>query len=134
MTERLNKIASVGAVLILVALTLGTFYLLRDYGPESAIRRFHEAALSNDDNALRRLTAAEEHFGATAQLKQRVRAYSEAGASIRLAKVIRSPRRAEAEVDYIFPHGIDSIVWVVDKKDNSRWLIDPDATLAPVVP
>jgi hypothetical protein len=59
-----------------------------------------------------------------------VRQYAQAGARVQIAGVERDPNRAIAEVEYFLPQGVNSEIWVVDKSQTSRWLVDVDATLA----
>jgi len=115
---------------ILGALTVGVFYVLRDFGPESALRKFHFAAISRDLEALDDVCDSAADPDATRYLVTELQSAARRGARYEVGKVVRKGDQAVATVIYRYPgQGIEiPTLWVVEKKD-SRWRVNPHLTM-----
>lgn len=74
--------------ILLSGLVLGVFWVARGFGPESALRAFHIAAVNNDREGMRDAcvdTASEQALGVFAQ---RISDIARAGASTKSAECI----------------------------------------------
>ena len=130
MAEGSSKLALYATAAVLSLITLTVFFVLQDYGPESTVRRFHQATVSRDDTELRRVTAQDLDYPSVSYLRQSVyNAVVRNRASVRLGNVAREPGRAVAEVDYLSPFGSATILWVV-VETKAGWKIDADQTLS----
>ncbi len=121
--------ASLGAAGVL-ALAVGfVFATLRDYGPESAVRRFHRAVQVRDWNDLRRVTAQPLESPSVQRLAAEVARLTQGRHQHRLVRMDRSPVQAHAAVVYSYPGGLREVrIWIVDLKDGT-WKVDADKTL-----
>jgi len=117
------------AVAVLSLLTLGVFYVLQDYGPESAIRRFHDAIVRGDGVELQRVTMEDIRSPNVRLLARDVNNFLRNGA-YQLVRMERSQTQVKAAVVYrakgsseLFP-----MIWVVEKQ-GSIWKVNADKTL-----
>lgn len=117
------------AAATLSLLTLGVFYVLQDYGPESAIRRFHDAVLKRDPVELQRVTDEDVRSQSVQQLITQVGAFMRSG-SYQLLRMERSATQVQAAVVYrargsrdVFP-----MIWVVEKR-GGLWKVNADKTM-----
>lgn len=113
---------------LLSLLTLGVFFLLQDYGPESAVRRFHQAALADNDRELQRVTDQSIRSSSVKQLREFVSGLLTSGAKIQIGRVERSPSQVLAEFRYYRRDGVYILIWYV-KKTKSGWAVDAERTL-----
>lgn len=140
MVGAMERWGSYVAAGILATLVLSVFGALRDYGPDSALRRFHQAAISGDDRALQSVTKQPVNSNAVQYLRDKLRALDYAGARIRMGEV-RDETRIDTngsesvkvpsvitEVRYYVPGRIESIFWVVDH-DPSGWVVNAYETV-----
>ena len=118
-----TKISSVVAAVLLSAVTLSTFYLLRNYGPESTIQRFHTAALAGDQAELTKLVAnpREERL---VILIDEVRRMARFGAHPEVEDVQRGPGEVLVHIAYRSAYTVEEIYWDVKETKASNWLID----------
>ena len=127
--QRLRKMAKVGAATTLAVVVLGVFFVLQDYGPESAIRRFHRAVQVGDVRELARVTKQPISSRAVADLSGWVQQMRHVGARYRLLRVDRQPREVYAALEYVLPDGQTyPTVWVVEKP-RETWQIDAARTV-----
>lgn len=113
------------AAAALAIVTLGVFGTFRDYGPESAVRRFHHGVVTGDDREIGQVVSQPVGSTAVQELKQFVQlAMSRGGAQYR----IETSKRTDQQVDMLALYGAPRIVWVVVKEPD-RWRIDPYLTL-----
>jgi len=118
---------SIAAALALCTLVLGSFYTLRNYGPESTVRRFHFAVQKNDTETLRSLCTGEE--SAVYVLSTKLKRLYADRAQISLGRVNDDdPNQVVAQFIYRTRGYVYTINWVVDHKQNG-WKINPEATL-----
>ena len=110
----------------LALVTLGVFGLCRDYGPESAIRRFHHGLATNDPAEIAQVVTLDIHTSAVQELERlAVGAYAQNGGTYRIA----TSKRSDDQVEMLATYGESSaIVWVV-VKGRDRWRIDPYLTI-----
>ncbi len=129
-----SRLATGFAALALALLTTGVFFVLRNAGPESALRRFHQAALNGDARELATALTPESGERSVRALAGRVVEFGQAGGRFRLESLDRRGRVAIADVSYLFPNrGLAvSTLWVLENR-KGRWLIDADET-ARIIP
>lgn len=119
------------AALAMAILVSSVFFLLQDYGPESALRKFHRAVVNRDLADLRYVVSPGSSETALNQMAAMVDSYARAGARYQLLYVKRENRRVIAEVAYVMPNRglVLPVFWVVEKS-GARWRVDVDETLA----
>lgn len=124
--KRLWTYLSAGA---LTFLTLYVFFRLQDYGPESAIRRFHADVLDNNTEDLQRVTERPITSYNAVLLRSYVRSWLSSGWSYQLLRMERFPDQVRAAVVYTPPHGAEiPLIWVVEK-DGRAWKVNADKTV-----
>ena len=118
------------AAVALAAVTVFVFYTLRDYGPASAVRRFHNDIRSDNFVDLSRVCSEPIASSDVARLKEELQRWDDASASARIAGTERSANEVEVLVFYQLPSGTMPLVWVVDKDPSTGiWKVDPGKTL-----
>ncbi|HEY3782888.1 MAG TPA: hypothetical protein VGL56_17525 [Fimbriimonadaceae bacterium] len=122
-----SRTASAIAALLLSALVLFTFYILRNYGPAQAINRFHAAALANDQSEIARVTVQTPNTPEVVELEHIVRQ----ARAIQVQSVSQNPGEAIFLIAYLVPQGQVTVHWIVDQSANAGWLIDAKKTLNP---
>jgi len=133
MNARPYSSASIVPAAVLALLTLLVFYVLQDYGPESALRKFHEAALKGDSGSLDRVSVGGSADQVTREAAATVQYFlkdppSGGGGRYRLLRTDHRGRTVGAEAVYVFPSGqTKTIYWIVVKQGN-RWRVDALAT------
>jgi len=135
-----GKLSSIAAAAVVATLTLGVFYQLREYGPESALRKFQMAAISGDREALQRVCKQDVAGQSTQILTRTLRQFNAAGARVRMGMLHRETRSDQvqgeavnvrsvvAEVRYYMPGRVESIHWVVDL-GPAGWTVNADETV-----
>lgn len=121
--------SSIIASLFLSVLTLSVFALSRDRGPESTVRRFHQALFEGDPIALLR-TMVDGDKESGRYLRREVGRALARGVQIQLGRVTTEGRLAYVDVIYVTPGNqtVGAYRFVV-KQVDSRWLIDAGATI-----
>lgn len=121
-------------------LTLAVFYQLRDYGPESALRKFQMSAIVNDPNALQRVSKDPISSREVQILQRTLRQFNSMGARVRMGMLTRETRTdvvagvsvnvrsVVAEVRYYVPGRVESIHWVVDLGPGG-WMVNAKETI-----
>ena len=123
---RIAGIPGLGAAAALAAVTLGVFATFQNYGPESAVRRFHHAVANQNLAELSQVIAGSPSTSAVHDLGVKVdEALKASNANYRIVKSERSPTQVEMLALY---QGRPPIIWVVVKA-RDRWRIDPYLTL-----
>lgn len=122
------KLASYGSALMLSVLTLLVFAYSKDQGPESAVRRYHQAIASGDMETLREIESGGNRYSQElASYLQQVMSQSQRAS---LGRVRQDGRTAY--VDVIYPlgdgRGMMAMRFVV-KKPNLRWKVSSDETV-----
>lgn len=114
----------------LAALVLFVFATLQNYGPESAVRRFHEAVLTRNVEELNEVVYVPFQRQDLDALVLSLQKLFAAGARIRLRDVERSPYMVHVSVLYHTPSGASgSGIWVA-RKTPAGWKVDVGSTLA----
>lgn len=113
------------AAFTLAAVTLGVFAMLQNYGPESAVRRFHHGVVTNDPKEIEQVVTQSVNSSAVTELVNYVRGAMNAAGGYRVARVDRGGK----QVDILTIYGDRAaVVWVVTL-ESGRWRIDPFYTL-----
>ena len=130
MLKLADKYGTAASAILLSVLTLAVFALSRDNGPESTVRRFHQAVASGDMIAVHKeMSDASRESGKA--LRQSVRNALAQGASVQLGKVYIDGRLAYVDVMYVMNgNQVVAILRYVVKKSDLRWQIDAGETNA----
>lgn len=126
-----TRLSAVIASLALAALTLATFSMLREVGPESTVRKFHKEAVNGELAAAYRLSihSSPDSVG---QLASIVANIARNGGQFSIRGSERLPNGAMVvEVEYIFPNRMrQPFLWIVDhERPNAPWRVDADKTI-----
>jgi hypothetical protein len=115
--------------IVLAAVTFGVFFALQDYGPEGAVRRFHESIRREDSKALQEVLQEPVASDEAKQLVFSTRALLRNGPA-GLLGTRRGGRNVQMLVTYRDPFGrAFPIVFFVDKRPGSRqWKISASKT------
>lgn len=125
---------------MVAALTLAVFYQLRDYGPESALRKFQMSAILNDTGELQRVSKDPISSREVQVLQRTLRQFNSMGARVRMGMLTRETRTdvidgsavnvrsVVAEVRYYLPGRVESIHWVVDL-GPAGWMVNAKETV-----
>lgn len=114
--------------ILLSALTLAVFSSLQDVGPESALRKFHVAAVNGEQRALMDVTEPNVPPEAIQALQARVQAVARQGGRYEVRQISRRREWAHALVVYSVGRLEVPQIWVLEKRDG-RWLVNPQKTL-----
>lgn len=138
--ERSRELGAYLTAAILAGITLAVFGFLRDYGPESALLRFHQAAVANRTDALQRVCKDRVDSEAVAFLRARLDALNGQGAKIRMGLVHRETRidsvngqtakvtSVVTEVRYYAAGRVENIFWVIDHEPGG-WMVNAYETV-----
>src|SRR5437868_276081 len=129
MPQPAKRVTSIIAAALLSAVTLTTFFVLRNYGPENAIERFHNAAFEGDQLEVGRVCLQPPNSLAVRALATEVYNLRRAGAVPDVQDVQRSPRQVVVWIAYRLPGEVNEIRWVVVLGPASTWLIDAKASV-----
>ncbi|MEA2554543.1 MAG: hypothetical protein QOJ65_2719 [Fimbriimonadaceae bacterium] len=119
--------------LVVAALVLFVFATLQNYGPESAVRRFHEAVLTQNEQELRDVIMEPtkrdpSYINDLYALEERIADLMMQGARVTFRSVDRRPTQVWVSVNYKLPDNTaGSAPWVVQKV-GGRWKVDVHAT------
>lgn len=114
--------------LALGLLVLFVFATLQNYGPESAVRRFHEAVLTGDFKRLEETVYQPSRGPYASDIVGELGPILASGARIRLRDVDRRPSQVFVSVVYYLPDGRQgSFIWVTQKTQNG-WKVDTQET------
>jgi hypothetical protein len=128
MKEGSQNRSSVLAAVVLAAITFFTFYTFRDYGPASAVRRFHEDILSGNLRDLQDVCTTPVGSPDVAQLASFLKSLEEGGAVPKMASMDRYPDEVEVLVLYQSNGGSQPFVWVVSRREIG-WQVNAVQTL-----
>lgn len=120
--------SSIIASLMLAVLTLVVFGTLRDFGPESVVRRFHEAAIAGDFDELRRISSP-ANSQSTTILAERIKALHQAGARIGYPQIqTNRDGSVVAKFNYATADRVVFVFWVL-RRQPLGWRVMTDETL-----
>jgi hypothetical protein len=115
------------AAAILALVTLFTFYVFRDFGPQSVLRQFHIDAARGDFDDIRR-RVLQPDSGATADMIRFVQGLVRQNASFEIVGMKRQGRVMFVFVEYRLPNGLaQGMVWYV-RQTAADWRVDCDLT------
>ncbi len=122
---KIGRIPGIGAAAALAVSTLAVFGTFQNYGPESAVRRFHHAVANDDHKELEQVVSGSPDTSAARELEARLKAILANSVKYGIVKSERSPTQVEMLAVY---DNKKTIVWVVVKA-RDRWRIDAYLTL-----
>ncbi len=114
---------------LMTVLTLSVFGAAQNQGPESAVKRYHEAVRAGNLNAVSEVTSENPRAGQPAGLHLLVRRLLDSGAQVRFGGTRKNYPEALVEVAYVLPNGE---VWAwpyVTRLQAGRWRIDSIETI-----
>jgi hypothetical protein len=123
-----KQISSYFAAAGLAAITLITFFVFRNFGPQSAVRRLHLAVAQLDRDEINRLTL-DPLAGSpeTQEVISFVRELALQNVSFEIVTVSRVHQQARVTVQYRLGRYSDTRTWIAQQKEN-EWRIDCRAT------
>jgi hypothetical protein len=126
-----TNVAGLVSALLLAALTGGVFWVLQDYGPESALRKFHRAAVNRNYRELVDTVSPNSYRQNLEDLAYMVDTYARRGARYQLKFVERRNKRVKAEVIYVHPNRQmqPSVFWIVEKLPGG-WRVNVNDTVS----
>jgi len=116
---------------VLAVITLLVFFTLRDYGPQSAVRRFNTDIHNHDYTDLQNVTTSDVHKDPNvALLDKALRDLDSLGASSRIVTtdMVSIDKATVLSVFDMTDHH-QFFVWVTRKEPNQGWKIDPEQTI-----
>ncbi len=122
---RIRPIPGLGAAATLAAVTLAVFATFQNYGPESAVRRFHQALTARDLKAIAQVVDTSPDNSAVQDLARYVEAARMGNPNYRIVKSERG--KDQVEILAFYASGA-LIPWVV-VRDRDHWRIDSYLTL-----
>lgn len=122
---RFRRDPGFAAAAVLATVTLSVFGVFQNYGPESAVRRFHHAVAHDDRGEMAQLVTQGIDSSAVTQLVTIVKRALAGGTGYRILTSDRSDKQVVMLAKY---ESTPPIVWVVVKQPGG-WRIDPYLTL-----
>ncbi|HLK16134.1 MAG TPA: hypothetical protein VKT78_15120 [Fimbriimonadaceae bacterium] len=116
------------ASILLALLTISVFYVLQDYGPESAVRKYNEGVLTGDLAAVNQISTQPVDPNDADWLRAYVQSFLRTGGRLRLMNMDRTPDRSVAYVEYVEPEPPSIQFLFVVRKQNHIWRISPTET------
>jgi hypothetical protein len=108
---------------VLAALVLFVFATLQNYGPESAVRRFHEAVLERNQTEVDDVILHPANAGEVSKIEKVIWDALSQGAHIRLHDLSRTPTKVTVTVIYHAGDQSGYQVWATQKTSNG-WKVD----------
>ena len=119
---------------VLAVVVLSVFSKLQNYGPESAVRRFHEALLNRNEAEIEEVLYQPWSRADVDLIVSTIYPLLADGARIRLRDVERTPTAVRVTVYYYPPgHMAGSYDWIAEKTPTG-WKVDADSTTRLWVP
>jgi hypothetical protein len=123
-----KSIYSYMAAAALALITLFTFFVFQNVGPQSAIRRFHIAAAANDGDAINRLTTEGARAPSTSYMVNFVTKLAEFNATFEVVSTRRLHNEVLVGVQYRLPNGMtNGVLWHV-RQGQHDWRVDCEGT------
>src|SRR2546423_11378130 len=114
---------AVVSALVLAGLVLFVFGTLQNYGPESAVRRLHEAVLTRNQTEVDDVILQPSNPEEIARIEQVIWDALSQGAHIRLFDLSRSPTKVMVKVIYHAGDRAGYQVWATQKTKDG-WKVD----------
>ena len=111
--------------MVLAASTLAVFGRFQNYGPESAVRRFHDAVSAGNGKEIDAVVVGSARSSATIELQNTLRSVHLGRSRYSIVKSERSPTQVDMLTLY---ENKKTMVWVVTK-ERDHWRIDAYLTL-----
>lgn len=132
MANRWHAVAPYVAAGVLATITCLVFFSLRDFGPESAVRRFQDDIRNERYGDLVNVTTTgtlnDPYVGVLGRF---LRNEDSMGASSRIvATDLMSANKANVLTLLEWTDGRQFVVWVTTKEPNQGWKVDPQQTVA----
>jgi hypothetical protein len=129
MKPRSFSSASVFSAAILSVVTLLVFFVLQDYGPESSLRKFHEAIVQKDPRKLAQVMTGQLSDPPNVEYVDLVGSLLVGqNARYRLLRTDHRDGKVGAEVQYLLPSGKTTTIYWVLSKVGPDWRVDPALT------
>jgi hypothetical protein len=130
MLRPLARESSLLPAVVLAAFTLGVFYVLQNYGPESAVRRFHSAVAADDANALAAVTAQDVRSPEVRALILQVQRIPAEFRHVQFSSGWRGHRQVVIVAEYGSARGYKVYLpWLVRKINTRNWRVDALGTI-----
>lgn len=115
---------------ILSLLTLSVFWMLQSTGPESAVRKFHEAVAAGRPDQIKDVVTSDPSDPNVQKLAAGVSALLRANANIQLAGADRQPGVVNLQIVYVLRDGRAMRHVFVVRRVGRYWKIDAAATIS----
>lgn len=122
------KSQSLLAAIALSTLTLSVFALSANRGPESAVRRFHQALLEGDHAMVVNLMEDGEQESGR-YLRLQIASALAQGVQIQLRRVTTEGRLSYVDVIYLSGNRLVGAIRLVVRKPGNRWMINAGESL-----
>lgn len=111
--------------------TLAIFCFSQNYGPESAIRRYHRALSKGDLKTAYSISSSKEHKITEKIIQRKVSKYLATGATWHRRKVVFKDKKAYAVILYVLPNQqVLRTMWSLTRNKNNTWSIDAEETVS----
>jgi hypothetical protein len=132
MAAKKSAASSYAAAFVLVALTLFVFYTFRDYGPASAVRRFHDDIKNNNPDDLQRVTVGPLYTRNFIDIARQLASFDahEARPRVAATQMISSDEASVITVFQLPDQESYFLVFIVRKEPNGPWQVDPNLTVS----
>lgn len=125
---RFRRVPGLGAAAALSVVTLVTFAIFQNYGPESAVRQFHRAILTNDEAAIAEVVTGPPDASSLQQIRSLIGGILANSPNYRIVTSDRTSERVEMLA--LYENGRRPVVWVVVKEPGQdHWRISPFLTM-----
>lgn len=109
-------------------MVLAVFWVLRDYGPESAIRKFHQRLLDRDSAQLQTLLEQPISNPESQIFLADINNLISLQARPQVQGMVRRPRLVVADVLYLLPDGRQAIRKFTVERVGRTWQINPGSS------
>ena len=135
MRPKKSVMVSCVAAGLLAVLTLFVFFTFQNYGPVSAVRRFHDDVRNKDITDLQRVTVGSLENPQVGELAKALLTFDSLNATSKIAAVqmLQSDEAAVITVYEMQDNRVLHLVWIVRKEPNQPWRIDPALTLKAIM-
>ncbi len=107
------------------------FFVLRGFGPESTLQKFHVAAANGDFKTLQNLSTADSPQRALIKIQNQVLGFAQRGYRYEVRSIQPQKGYVIAVVNYVHPAGQAVIPMpFVLVKQSAQWVVNPQASLS----
>lgn len=116
------------AAAVLAVVTVFTFYVFRDFGPQSVLRKFHIDVVRQDWADIPLIATEGVDSPATKQMIAFVQDLARRNASFEIVRMQRQGNHMLTGVEYRLPNGLGvGVVWYIRQTERD-WRVDTGAT------